>query len=229
MGCNLSCIYQSILSVLPPTSNPAPDALHTRVELKTHIPLLIHLSCVVPAFFVAFPLMRVKKGTKAHRVLGTLFMVLMTVGVGITYWIKLLRRKDETRGTLKNMLSYTLRTNTNTSFRPGLPFVTVVLSKCLLPVLDVSCRHDHYAVSYLPFDTGAETKGYQGAQAVDFLGRCFSRCWRTSPTTRTIDRNVAPRRKSGMAASRCCRDCKGAGFDVCGYGDWGLSPVTLCL
>jgi hypothetical protein len=98
MECNLSCIYDAILSVLPPTSNPSPNTLQSSRQLKTHIPLLIHLACVVPAFFVAFALMRVRKGTKSHRVLGTLFMTLMTVGLVITYWIKLLRRKDDSRG-----------------------------------------------------------------------------------------------------------------------------------
>ncbi|KAB5591092.1 hypothetical protein CTheo_5475 [Ceratobasidium theobromae] len=139
MGCNLSCIYQSILSVLPPTSNPAPDALHTRVELKTHIPLLIHLSCVVPAFFVAFPLMRVKKGTKAHRVLGTLFMVLMTVGVGITYWIKLLRRKDETRD-LVCRLSPWFSPNAFCQFSMFHVGTTITLSHIFLSILALKRR-----------------------------------------------------------------------------------------
>jgi hypothetical protein len=87
----LDAIYQSLPdSSHPPSSITAPRAIH--------FSLLIHLLCVIPAFFLAFPLYSMKKGTRAHKILGRVFMALMIVGVGVTYNIKLLRRNDPHKG-----------------------------------------------------------------------------------------------------------------------------------
>jgi len=96
---DLPGIWDTIYQNLPDTSHPSSSA---DVPRAIHFPLLIHLLCVIPAFFLAFPLYFMKKGTRAHKITGRVFMGLMTVGVGITYNIKLLRRNDPHRGSALN-------------------------------------------------------------------------------------------------------------------------------
>ena len=97
---DVSSAYRFVLEILPPTSHPPDEVLSgpRRSELKRHWPLFLHLAGVVPAFFLAFPLVLMRKGTFLHRFVGVVFMTLMLVGVGSTYWVKLLRRNDESRG-----------------------------------------------------------------------------------------------------------------------------------
>ena len=87
--------WDAIYKSLPDSSHPPASLSAPRV---IHFPLLIHLLCVIPAFFLAFPLYSMKKGTRAHKILGRIFMALMAVGVGVTYDIKLLRRNDPHKG-----------------------------------------------------------------------------------------------------------------------------------
>lgn len=92
---DLSSYWDAISQSLPDSSHPPASVSSPRV---IHFSLLIHLLCVIPAFFLAFPLYSMKKGTRAHKILGRVFMALMTIGVGMTYNIKLLRRNDSHRG-----------------------------------------------------------------------------------------------------------------------------------
>lgn len=87
-------IWDKIYQNLPDSSHPPSSSDGPRV---VHWTLLIHLLCVIPAFFLAFPLYMMKKGTRIHKLTGRVFMALMFVGVVITYPIKLLRRQDTHR------------------------------------------------------------------------------------------------------------------------------------
>jgi uncharacterized membrane protein len=57
-------------------------------ESQPHWAVVIHLATVIPAFFLGIVVMRMKKGTQMHRILGRIWGMLMIVTAIDSFWLQ---------------------------------------------------------------------------------------------------------------------------------------------